>query len=189
MQTVEHCGQIADWSKLYELMMAKYDKDQYQILLRQMDSLKQTSSLLEYQAAFEKLAHGIVLYNPAIDDTFFVTRFVSGLREEIRVPFMLHRPGDVDTASALALIQEQELSQVKGKNSGRDFTRDRAKLTIVPDKTTSTTKAAQSDGEDKLASLKAFRRRNGLCFKCGEKWNPGHKCPTHVSLHVLEEIL
>jgi hypothetical protein len=53
--------------------MAKYDKDQYQILQRQLDSLKQTSSVLEYQAAFEKLAHGIVLYNPAIDDTFFVT--------------------------------------------------------------------------------------------------------------------
>lgn len=45
------------------------------------------------------------------------------------------------------------------------------------------------ESEDKLATLKAFRHRNGLCFKCGEKWNPTHKCPTHVSLHVLEELL
>jgi hypothetical protein len=28
-----------------------------------------------------------------------------------------------------------------------------------------------------------------LCFKCGEKWNPNHTCPAHVSLHVLGEIL
>ena len=48
LQTVERRGRIVDWSKLYELVMAKYDKDQYQILLRQMDSLKQTSSVLEY---------------------------------------------------------------------------------------------------------------------------------------------
>lgn len=75
--------------------MVKYDKDQYEILLWQLDSLKQTSSMLEYQIAFEKLAHGIVLYNPAMDDTFFVTRFVSGLRDDIRVPLLLHRPRDV----------------------------------------------------------------------------------------------
>jgi hypothetical protein len=81
--------------------MAKYDKDQYQNLLRQFDSLKQTTSVLEYQAAFEKLAHGIVLNNPAINDTFFVTRFVSGLREDIRAPLMLHRSSDVDTAKCL----------------------------------------------------------------------------------------
>jgi hypothetical protein len=104
LQTVEHCGRIVDWSNLCDLVMVKYNKDLYQILLWQLDSLKQTSLVLEYQATFEKLAHGIVLYNPAIDDTFFVTQFVSGLREDIRVPLMLHCSGDVDTASALALI-------------------------------------------------------------------------------------
>lgn len=47
----------------------------------------------------------------------------------------------------------------------------------------------RTDTEDKLASLKSFRRRNGLCFKCGEKWDLAHHCPPHISLHVLEEIL
>ena len=40
--------------------------------------------------------------------------------------------------------------------------------------------------EDKLGSLKAYRRQNGLCFKCGEKWGLGHKCPTQISIHVVE---
>lgn len=43
--------------------------------------------------------------------------------------------------------------------------------------------------DDKMATLKAFRCRNGLCFKCSEKWSPGHTCPPHISLHVLEELL
>ncbi|CAD6245110.1 unnamed protein product [Miscanthus lutarioriparius] len=42
--------------------------------------------------------------------------------------------------------------------------------------------------EDKLSALKAFTRAKGLCFKCGEKWSPTHKCPTSVSHHALEEI-
>lgn len=50
------------------------------------------------------MAHGILLYNSGFDDTFFVTKFVGGLKEEIRSTILLHRPKDVDTASALALI-------------------------------------------------------------------------------------
>jgi hypothetical protein len=43
--------------------------------------------------------------------------------------------------------------------------------------------------DDKLASLTDFRRKNGLCFKCGGKWDKNHKCPAHVPIHVIEEIL
>jgi len=37
--------------------------------------------------------------------------------------------------------------------------------------------------------LLAHRKKLGLCFKCGEKWSNHHKCPQHIPLHVLEEIL
>jgi hypothetical protein len=43
------------------------------------------------------------------------------------------------------------------------------------------------ESEDKLQTLKSFRRKNGLCFRCGEKWSHNHKCPEQVPLHVLEE--
>lgn len=49
--------------------------------------------------------------------------------------------------------------------------------------------SVSKEGEDKLASLKESRRKNGLCFKCGAKWGHNHKCPPQVPLHVLEEIL
>ncbi|XP_025825540.1 uncharacterized protein LOC112900963 [Panicum hallii] len=42
--------------------------------------------------------------------------------------------------------------------------------------------------EDKMSALKAYRRAKGLFYKCGEKWNPNHKCPTAVSLHAIEEV-
>jgi hypothetical protein len=29
----------------------------------------------------------------------------------------------------------------------------------------------------------------GECYKCREKFAPGHKCPAYVQLHVLEELL
>ena len=38
-----------------------------------------------------------------------MVRFLHGLNDEIRAPIALHRPSTVDTASALALLQEEEL--------------------------------------------------------------------------------
>ena len=58
------------------------------------------------------------MYNDAYDDTYFVTRFVDGLKEEIRSVISLHKTIDVNTASALALLQEEELARSKGKFGG-----------------------------------------------------------------------
>ena len=69
---MEHRGRIVDWSKLCELVFAKYAKDQYSLMLRQLDALKQSNFVTEYQHRFEELAHGIILYNPTFDDTYLV---------------------------------------------------------------------------------------------------------------------
>lgn len=115
--------------------------------------LKQTGSVADYHSQFEKLAHGILLYNTVYDDVYFVTKFLAGLKEEIRAPIALHRPRDVDTASALVLLQEEELALTKIKPVGRGFTKgfDHAGPHKAAEKT------PQSDSEDKLACLKQFR--------------------------------
>jgi hypothetical protein len=188
LQTVERQGRITDWDRLCELVFNKYDRDQYQTQLRQLEMLQQTGSVTEYQAQFEKLAHGVLLYNPTYDDVFFVTRFLAGLKEEIRSAITLHRPRDVDTASALALLQEEELSMAKSKGSGKVFFRGQERSGSA-DSNKFKAKPNRVDSEDKLGSLKQYRRKNGLCFKCGGKWSTTHTCPEHVPLHVIEELL
>jgi hypothetical protein len=42
--------------------------------------------------------------------------------------------------------------------------------------------------DNKLATLKVYRRAKGLCFKCGEKWGHNHRCSTSVPLFVVEEM-
>lgn len=155
--------------------------------------LTQKGSVAEYHEEFEKLAHAILLYNPAYDDTFFVTRFLEGLKEEVRSVIALHRPKDVMEASSLALMQEEVLNLKKDRAGHREFHKtkiktfgDRGKITDADKLKTAT---AHQDSDDKLMALKDFRRKSGLCFKCGEKWAPNHTCPTKVSLHVIGEPL
>lgn len=42
--------------------------------------------------------------------------------------------------------------------------------------------------EDKLATLCNYRKAQGLCMHCKEKWGPGHRCAPQVQLHVLQEV-
>jgi hypothetical protein len=42
-----------DWQVLCDLVMAKFDKDQYQVLLKQFDAPKQTGSVHGYHLEFE----------------------------------------------------------------------------------------------------------------------------------------
>jgi hypothetical protein len=81
MQTVELRGRINSWEVLHKVVCDRFDKDQYQLHMKQLDNLRQTSSVTEYHAKFEQLAHGFLLYNPNYDDTFLVVRFLSGLKK------------------------------------------------------------------------------------------------------------
>lgn len=154
--------------------------------------------MAEYLEQFERLSHGILLYNSHYNDTYFVTRFLDGLQDEIRAGIALHQPKDVLSASSLALLQEEAVEQAKKKNSSKDFQRPSFKPHGFSDifKTPVIDKSAQTkhepdrvDSDDKLKTLLAFRKKNGWCYKCGEKWGHGHKCPQQVSLHLVKELL
>ncbi|XP_066396562.1 uncharacterized protein [Miscanthus floridulus] len=129
-------------------------------MLRHLEALKQTSSVTEYQQHFEELTHGIILHNPAFDDTYLVTRFLGGLKEEIRAAIALHRPKDVDTTSALTLLQEEELENSKKKIIHRDQSKSAYKAFSRVDKpkTIDSGKSKIKPVENKLGSLKAYCR-------------------------------
>ena len=108
----------------------------------------------------------------------------------------LHQSKNVQEASALALLQEAELECAK-KRSAKDYSRPSFKSAVSSDRAKSYTsdrqqlpkqKPESTESEDKLKALMAFRKKNGLCFKCGEKWGHNHRCSQKVSLHVLEEL-
>lgn len=104
-----------------QFVISCYDKNQYQIQLRQLQALKQTDSVTTYHSQFEELSHGILRYNPSYDEPFFVTQFLGGLKEEIRSAIALHRPKTMQDASELAMLQELELEVVKPRSVIKPF--------------------------------------------------------------------
>jgi hypothetical protein len=96
----------------------------------------------------------------------------------------LHRPRDVATASALALLQEEELNLVKTRAMTKEYNIGHYRTGKENDKPkdgsmeVNKIKVDRTERSEKLEALRNYRRKNGLCFKCGEKWGQQHKCPT-----------
>lgn len=60
----------------------------------------------EYIEQFETLMNHLISYSDATHPLYFLMRFVEVLRSDIRAVVMVQRPGDLDTACALAILQE-----------------------------------------------------------------------------------
>lgn len=120
-------------------------------------------------------------------------------RKKIRSPITLHQPKNLDTASALALLQEEEVEAARRKPSGKSEYRDCTKPGrgfSATEKQKSTNKHDESlvldksEANEKWAAVKAYRRANNLCYTCGKKWTGrNHKCSEKVSLHMIQELM
>lgn len=79
LQKIEADGRIEDWLTLCSLVDAQFHRDKYQRYRRQLRVLKQTHSVQEYTDQFLYIRHNLWLYNPTLDETFFVDEYLEGL--------------------------------------------------------------------------------------------------------------
>jgi hypothetical protein len=173
------------WDTFVTTLCNRFDKDEHNHLIRHFFHIKQSSTVTEYVELFSDLVHQILAHDPAFPQTVITNRFLDGLKKEIRAVIMIHRPQTLDTASSLALLQEEAMQdQVTrrpelGSSSKKTFSevgRSSVQSITHPTRLTEEKKtndsAKSKTSDEKLSSLKQFRRAKGLCFKCGEKWSP-----------------
>lgn len=140
-------------------------------------------------------------HEPAFSSATIVNRFIDGLKDDIRAVVIIQRPHNLDSASSIALLQEETIRDVPRrefrkhehntsfKYSGRHGYQHHQKAD--PSSTTAKKNSElmkHSHSEDKAATLMNYRKAKGLCYKCGMKWSPGHKCASTVPLHTVEEL-
>jgi hypothetical protein len=194
LQTYEAQHRVDNWVELCIAVESKFGKDLYQNSMQDLLNIKQTTTVQEYYDRFVLAMHKVLVHNSNLDDLFFVSKFLQGLKPDIHAVLVLHKPRTVDLALSLALLQETVMeTQSKSfhRRPYREFNKFPSKA--APTAQTRVQGAIPDDNktkwEDKLATLRAQRRAQGLCMKCGEKWGRNHKCPDKIALHVLEEYL
>lgn len=158
---------------------------------------------LLYIEHFDEQIHQNLAHDPYFSPHVITSHFVDGLKDEIRSVALVHRPTSLDAACFLAPLQEEVLLDVSTKDTrlleGGSVNRNPfSKMnytstspprllsganTVVPQKSVESIK--QPGLEEKLQTIKSYRRSKGSCFKCGDKWSPTHNT---VSLNLVEEL-
>lgn len=174
-----------DWDRFCVDLLLEFECDNQRDKNRELLALKQTGSVMEYRRQFDLLVYQIRLYDPAFGGLMVVSHFVDGLKEELKAAVEIQMPTTVQQACLCAQVQEgvlaraqQHTDQVGRKDYGA--------------KSYSGSRFEKGDLW-KAKQLKDYRRANGLCFSCGEKYVPGHQCalqqPAQVKAMQQVEIL
>ena len=171
LQTYEAQHDIDSWAQLIVVVCQKFAKDLYYTDMRKDLDIRQTGDVDSYYKEFEHLMHQLLAHNSALDDTFFVAKFIKGLRKDIRQAIVLHKPRTVDAAISLALLQEAQLQDSKKYRYEYKQWHNKAgpgKLGPHPaEASAEIVKAVLPPLPAKLDTLRAQRRARGECFKCG----------------------
>jgi hypothetical protein len=201
---------VATWEEFVGAVCEKFGRREFEQLLHQFSRLRQTGTVAEYAAQFTVAMNSLIAHHNSWDPLYFVTKFIDGLRSDIRVVVMVQQPRDLETA-VLAGLQEEAMELTKETQhpeAGRasfPWAPLRTAMPLPPpppvgrqpgpppgrrtEDRRGPASSQVSSTDDKVQALRAFRRARGQCYTCGEKWGRDHVCGPTVQLHVVEELM
>lgn len=159
----------------------EFGSDEYDAQMNKLLQLKQTGTVVDYRVAFEASMYHLLSLDATLNSKFFITRFLLGLKDEIRGAARMQAPTSITCAAVLSRIQEEELEATHPRHRKVSLLRAPATLpATVPAPTNGTARGEfrKSGGDEfwREQKLKEYRRTNSLCFKCGDKYSKEHTC-------------
>nr|XP_027093534.1 uncharacterized protein LOC113713927 [Coffea arabica] len=173
--------------------------------VEEFSKLSQSSTVLAYQEKFEELRSIVMIQVPELTESYYISSFLSGLRGEIKSAVKMHRPDTLQAAFEMARWQEHHLELV------HKFSRTTLKSTLhsgsygltkgtqgVQDPGARQSSTSPTDYSKKSNSQQVFRKisptefqyrkEHNLCFRCGDRFTPGHTCKSKgVHMMLIEE--
>jgi len=103
-QSIESQLRSATWSTFCQLLHDRFDRDQHELLIRKLFSIKQLTSVSDYVTRFTELVDQLSAYSNSTNPVYYTMRFIDGLFPEIIAVVLVQRPQNLDAACVLALL-------------------------------------------------------------------------------------
>lgn len=147
--------------------------------------LRESSSVAEYTPQFASLSNQL----RGVSEKNRLSYFLSGLRDNIRLPVQMLNPAGLVTAFGHAKLQEEYLHSSKcplhTSSTSLSFARQQSwssptnpsSLQLPPSSSQLALPAKLGAGlpiQRISAAQMKERREKGLCYNCDERWQPGH---------------
>ncbi|KAL9444267.1 hypothetical protein AB3S75_017449 [Citrus x aurantiifolia] len=169
------------WEEMRVLILKQFRVIQAGSLHEQWLALTQSSSVREYRQKFIELSAPL----ENITEELALGNFINGLKPEIRVEVRILEPSNLGRAMELAQKIDEKLwvtkthktdggfIRVGGSTRGGSYHSEASRASYVANHN-----AGRFSGEVRRLSDSELqkKREKGLCYRCDEKWAPGHRC-------------
>ncbi|KAL4325963.1 hypothetical protein GQ457_11G022560 [Hibiscus cannabinus] len=180
-----------NWPEFAADLCHRFCDRTYTDVIEEFNKLIQKTSVEDYQERFEELKPFMIQQNPHLEETYFVSSFLSGLKEELRHRVKIHQPQSLNEAYRQAKLHELSLEIESKKFRPKPYSFTNPQMTTKPVHQSSpaqqkptTTNTNQTANRQTLLE---YRRANNLCYKCGERFAPGHQYKNR-QLNSMEDM-
>ena len=108
-QDCEATGVFVTWENFVKALLLKFGSSAYEYPMEALTRLCQTSSVVNYKGQFEAISNRI----RDLSEAHKLSCFLSGLKDEVRLPVKMLNPKNLNKAFGLAKIQEEYLLSSK----------------------------------------------------------------------------
>lgn len=96
--------QIDGWKDFIQALVTRFSTGAFEDPVGLLTKLQQTSNVQDYQDQCETLAN----QTDGLTESFMVSYFVAGLKEEVRLGVQMFKPTSLPAATNLARLQEEK---------------------------------------------------------------------------------
>ena len=182
------------WDELTQAISLRFGPTEYEDPSEALTRLKQTSTVVVYQEAFERLSHRV----DGLPETFLVGCFIAGLKDEIRLDVKIKQPKTLaETIGVARLVEERNQLQRRPYSNNRllpvtTIQRGHSNpspgiLGSSPNQRANIESSPSTTPFRRITNQEARERRGkGLCYYCDEKYSIGHRCE-RPQLFMIED--
>nr|GEX51401.1 Ty3/gypsy retrotransposon protein [Tanacetum cinerariifolium] len=189
---------LGTWAIFSRALELRFGHSTYENHQATLFKLKQTSTVSAYQIDFERISN----YVTGLSSEALLNCFLSGLRADIQNELAILHPTSLHQAYGLAKLTEDKINLAKPHfPTTRTYTNPSSSTPTLsqlpnppsnPLKQTTPLLTTPPPPKPPLPFTRLSpealqkRRAEGLCFRCPEKFHPGHKCNRPQFLLIVD---
>jgi hypothetical protein len=193
-QDICDSSQFHSWEGFTRAVLTRFGPSSYDDPMETLMRLRQYSTMEDYKGKFESISNRL----KGISDFNRLSCFLSGLKDEIRIPVKMFNPSTLLEAFSLAKMQEENVlaNRRNFRNANPNYSGSNSQRINSSNVVQNNFSSGQNSGSipkavvpvQKISPLQMEeRRKKGLCYNCDSKWNPGHRCVA-PKLFLLEHV-
>lgn len=169
----------------------KFSDEPSEDVVESFNRLRQTGSVDEFLEKFEIMKAQMLIRNPALNDSHFLSSFIGFLRDDIKMTVKLFKNPTLKVAIEKERMQEKALEAIEKKGKAHSKSTSTWNTTSAPKPSTSLVPARSSQLKPVTYRVSKevydYRRVNPLCYKCSEKYEPGCLCKYNQLNYIIVE--